>query len=166
MNLKLGFFLALVLMGAVSFFGFRWLVGGHNQMASGEVLTVQGDCRLDQAPCEATDEQERRVTISLMPTPLPLMKPITTRVELQGFENVLSTRFQVEGVNMFMGYQQAALTPSTQSGAVTGSFMLPVCSNEIMHWKGTLHIQTRDALFQTSFPFTTTTATALQTPER
>jgi len=161
MKLKLIFLSVLVLIGAVSVFGIRWLVSDHGNIASGQLLTVQGDCQLERAPCEAVGKEQQHISISMTPKPLPLMKPITTQLEVRGFEDIISARFQVEGVNMFMGYQHAMLTASqtkSQAHSLSGSFMLPICSNEVMHWKGTLFIQTRAGLFQTHFPFTTTQA--------
>lgn len=171
MKLKLIFLSVLVLIGAVSVFGIRWLVSDHGNIASGQLLTVQGNCQLESAPCEAVGKDQQYISISMTPKPLPLMKPITTQLEVRGFEDIISARFQVEGVNMFMGYQHAMLTASEASIAehtpltpqsklhlLSGSFMLPICSNEVMHWKGTLFIQTRAGLFQTRFPFTTTQA--------
>lgn len=159
MKLKLIFLGFLVFLGAASVLGLRWLLNDHGYIASGKLLTVQENCQLDQAPCEATGSGQRRVTINVAPQPLPLMKPIETSVTLYGFEDVISARFQVEGVNMFMGYQHALLTPRDHSPhALSGSFMLPVCSNEVMQWRGTLSIQTRADLFQAHFPFTTTQA--------
>lgn len=160
MKMKLAFLLFLVLVGAVSFFGFRGVVGHHGDVAQGRVLTTQEPCELHQGACEATGQAQQRVRVSLAPTPLPLMKTVTTSVEISGFSEVLSARFQVEGVNMFMGYQQAALQPEhppKDSSPVTlaGEFMLPVCSNEVMHWQGTLYLQTRTGLFRAAFPFTT-----------
>ncbi|OQX12516.1 MAG: hypothetical protein BWK73_14665 [Thiothrix lacustris] len=123
-------------------------------------LSLQTPCDLHQAPCVASDAQGRSLRFSINPTNIPLMEELTVQVDTSGLADVNNVRLTVEGVNMFMGYQYAALK-STGATQFQGKLILPVCTLERMEWLATLDVFTADTKLQTKIPFVTISSKAL-----
>ena len=146
-----GFVLAL-LSGVV---GFLWWSGEDSQSTSGVLLQTASDCRLDQESCQV-DSGTVRLILSLSPRPIPVMKTIWVDAELTGLTAVQSMDIRVTGVNMYMGEQSARLQPvNEQSSRWAGSFMLPLCTSEVMLWQADVQITTTDNHYQATLPFQT-----------
>ncbi len=117
------------------------------------VLQVSAACQLDLADCRAQDQAGHQLSISLFPRPVPLMQDVGVIVTPQGFPAIHAVEIEIEGVNMFMGQQQAALSASGANW--TGSFALPICSKTLMQWQVSLRIKTATTDYQAVFPFST-----------
>jgi hypothetical protein len=126
----------------------------HLPSANGIPLTVQSPCDLQQGVCHAQDAQGHGVSLQLTPHPIPLMKPVTAQVVVQGMDAVNGVMVVVQGVNMDMGFQRAQLI-ATQPPQWSGAFTLPVCANAAMQWQATVTVQTPTATFVAPFLFTT-----------
>ena len=117
-------------------------------------LTVQQPCDLHLAPCVAADNAGRSARFQIIPASIPLMKELTVQVDINGIPTYQTAHVIVEGTNMFMGYQRAALRTDTAS-TLTGILVLPVCTLEKMAWQATLDIETPSGKIQAVFPFVT-----------
>lgn len=139
----------VVLLGASSFF---YLMQVNSSVT---FLRNVGDCDLKKAACSAVGDQEREVHFSLSPATIPLMQELTTSVQVRHFSPIQAIQVSVEGINMYMGYQNANLSAVTTE-QWQGKFILPICSTETMYWQATVSIYTSDTIFQAKFPFMTT----------
>lgn len=127
-----------------------------------EVLTLSGDCNLSEQPvCEAGDSNVRKVSFSLSPRPVPLLKDVSVDATVRGITGIRTAQVNIEGINMYMGIQIIPLLvepqiTAEQESRLSGTLQLPVCTSRIMEWQATLTIQTADKTYQAAFPFTTT----------
>lgn len=118
-------------------------------------LTLQTPCDFNQSPCVASDVSGRRVRIQFTPTPVPLLQEVQVTVLPYGFSALKQAQLRIEGVNMFMGYQYSSLIPDT-TGQLSGTFRLPICSQQQMQWLARLELDTATGRFVAEFPFNTT----------
>ncbi|HPQ96445.1 MAG: hypothetical protein KDI44_03965 [Thiothrix sp.] len=151
----IGFLLAL-LSGAG---GFLWWSGDEGLLSAttpqSMLLTTLPACQLDKGSCQA-DAGTARLVLSLSPIPVPVMQPVQVNAELQGFGAVQTVDIRVTGVNMYMGEQSAQLQALDESfSRWQGTFMLPLCTSDIMDWLAAVHIATPDGNYQVVIPFQT-----------
>ncbi len=141
---------AILLLGVAS--GFIYVTLSTNKRVL--KLDLQGDCALEKASCVAQDTVGHQVHIALSPHPITVLSDIQVQAQLQGFDVIQSAKITVEGVNMFMGYQYANLQ-AVSDNQWQGSFVLPICTSSVMHWRATLAISTQNGRYQADFPFKT-----------
>lgn len=117
-------------------------------------LTLHTPCDLNQSPCVASDTLGRSVRLQFTPTPIPLLQEVQVSVLPQGFDTLQRAQLRVEGVNMFMGYQDSILSEDA-TGQLHGKLMLPICSLQQMQWLARLELDTATGRFVAEFPFNT-----------
>ena len=111
-------------------------------------------CDLNDSTCQIR-HADIAVELSLLPQPVPLLKPIIIQGAVQGIAEIHRVHLEITGVNMDMGIQVVPLVIAPDSDHLTGHFQLPVCSTKAMRWQAMLVIQTADGSYLFSFPFGT-----------
>lgn len=145
---------ATAILFAVAGLAVGWFALPHwLASSSSHSLSVAAGCALHETPCVAS-AGPRRLHIRLAPTPVPVLQPVQVHLQAEGFGAVQQVQVQVEGVDMFMGYQFASLTPAPDGGW-QGSFTLPVCTLERMEWRATVALKTASGEWTAAFPFAT-----------
>jgi hypothetical protein len=93
------------------------------------------------------------VTFGIEPRSIPVVKPLTLSVEMEGLEG---ERVEVDfaGVDMEMGFNRPQLSASGE-GRYSGPGMLPVCVREVMEWEARVLIHTQSGILAAPFRFTT-----------
>lgn len=118
-------------------------------------LTLQAPCDLNQSPCVASDAAGRSIRLQFSPTPIPLLQDIRVQAVPAGFAAMSKAQLRVEGVTMFMGYQDSTLIPDA-AGQLHGKLMLPICSLQQMQWLARVELDTATGRFVAEFTFNTT----------
>ncbi len=116
--------------------------------------TPESDCDLHAGPCAATLPDGRRISLSVTPRPIPVVKPLELEVSLTG--PVASRRVEVDfaGVDMNMGLNRTVLKPAGE-GRYAGQATLPVCITGGMAWKATVLVEEGRQKIAASFRFET-----------
>jgi hypothetical protein len=83
------------------------------------------------------------VVFSINPTTIPLLKPLTLDVQLEGF-TANKVMVDIIGLNMDMGYNRPQLSIKN-SQHFSGSTTLPVCTLDRMEWEARVIIETPDS---------------------
>jgi hypothetical protein len=157
MNIKLLLIVGLAFMAGLTVFSF--LSPSADNAGKSVALTVQGDCELStDSVCTALDNEGHKVSFSLSPRPVPLLKDVQVVATVQGLQHIRTAQVSIEGVNMYMGIQIIPLeiAAAAAESRLSGTMQLPICTSRIMEWKATLILQTADKVYRAAFPFTTT----------
>lgn len=133
--MKIIILLLVALLGAASFYLLSGYLSGQNWQT-----TVFKECQLDKQVCHLSLNSDQSIRLEISPRPIPLVKPLTVSVNLDGLPQVDFAQLEIEGVNMFMGLQIVPLKAINQD-RLTGEFSLPICSTQHMEWKATLVIR-------------------------
>lgn len=120
----------LIAVAASGYAGFRlWQWQQPPQMVSG---TVEPDCDLNRAACEASFPGGGRLRVSVTPRPIPLITPVTVEVQLIGL-SAESVQIDLNSPDMNMGYNRHQLVRQDGERYV-GRTVLPVCVRDRMTW--------------------------------
>lgn len=116
--------------------------------------TVVADhgCNLHTGPCSANLPDGRTLKIEISPHPLPVVRPMQLRVELDG-PAPQAIDADLAGIGMAMGLNRIRLRPDSD-GAYIGETSLTVCLTGVMRWQLTLLISTGPAVIGIPFHFT------------
>lgn len=116
---------------------------------------IDANCALDKRACTVQGQQGEQLTLSVLPKPIPVLKDVQVTLQnVQGLGQLKQAEVTVEGVDMFMGYQSASLQ-ATAKAPWQGTFVLPICSSNVMQWQLILDLQTTSGHYQAVFPFQT-----------
>lgn len=116
-------------------------------------LSSESNCFLQERACTATDEQAL-ITLTLDPKPVRLMQPVQATMQIAGLKNIDTVELKIEGINMYMGFQQVQLTKHTDLDW-EGNFSLPICSESEMQWQVTATLHSIPHTYQASFSLVT-----------
>lgn len=132
--MKLSLLLAFVfILGGLGYWVYQGEGASHKNATTYRQLSTEANCFLQEASCHASDKQAQ-IMLSLNPQPVPLMKPIQASLQLSGLSDIDAIELKVEGLNMYMGFQTVQLVKQTATDW-QGSFSLPLCSENEMHWQ-------------------------------
>ena len=146
--------LVVMLAGAVvaaglAFWGARTWLAGEPMF---ERRAVVGDCDLRSGPCHHDLSPGRQVSLSILPSALPLMQPLQLEVRLGGAE-ADAVRVDVRGLNMDMGLNLTRLQ-RVAPGTWRGETILPICSQRRMEWEAAVQVDAGSRV-EIPFPFFT-----------
>lgn len=132
-----------------------YLLGSQWQVLFPDGVEIAGDgsCDLAQGPCTASLPDGGQVRLAIMPSPIPLMKPLSVKVVLSGSE-LIPESLDITGLNMNMGLNRTPLL-SGDDGAWHGETILPICSQRRMHWQATLVLHGAAERYRLSYAFHT-----------
>lgn len=132
--MKLSLLLAFTfILGGLGYWVYQGEGASHKNATTYRQLSTEANCFLQEASCHASDKQAQ-IMLSLNPQPVPLMKPIQASLQLSGLSDIDAIELKVEGLNMYMGFQTVQLVKQTATDW-QGSFSLPLCSENEMHWQ-------------------------------
>lgn len=140
--------LALLLAGAV---GQKLLPTLDQPVAV--TMPLDKSCDLQHGACSSSLAGGGRVTFSIEPRPIPVLRPIKLVVTVQG---AAAKKAEVDftGVEMKMGYNRPLLSASG-NGRFDGETTLPICSVSSMAWRATVLVETNGKRVALPFEFVT-----------
>ena len=116
-------------------------------------LPLDKNCDLQHGVCSSSLPGGGRVSFSIEPRPIPVLRPIKLIVTLQGAE-AKQVEVDFTGVNMKMGYNRPLLR-ATGGGRFDGETTLPICSVNSMAWRASVLLETGGKLVAVPFEFVT-----------
>ena len=125
----------------------------HPEIAATAPLDPQ--CDLRAGPCTGVFADGGKVSFSISPEEIPVVKPLRFEVRLEGVE-ARDVEVDFQGVDMNMGYNRARLKPSGK-GRFSGTGMLPVCVRYAMEWEARVLLLTDRGVLAAPFRFITVT---------
>lgn len=140
--------LALLLAGAVA----QKLLPTLDQPVAA-TLPLDKSCDLQRGACSSSLPGGGRVTFSIEPRPIPVLRPIKLIVTLQGAD-AKKAEVDFTGVDMKMGYNRPQLQVAS-AGRFDGETTLPICSASSMAWRATVLVETDGKLLAVPFEFVT-----------
>lgn len=111
------------------------------------------DCDLHLGACSVEFEDGAKVTLSIEPRPIPLVKPLTLDVTVRGLKP-RTVEIDFAGMNMNMGYNRVRLEQGG-TGHYFGQGILPVCVRNHMAWEVKVLILTDAGYLVAPFRFDT-----------
>jgi hypothetical protein len=110
-------------------------------------------CDLRSAPCISKLPDGSRVSFSIEPRAIPVVKPLRLVVEAEGLE---AGRVEIDfrGVDMNMGFNRPSLEKQ-ENGVFSGKGMLPVCVRDEMEWEARVLLHTPRGLIAVPYRFWT-----------
>ncbi|MEW7978124.1 MAG: hypothetical protein AB2814_12105 [Candidatus Sedimenticola endophacoides] len=115
--------------------------------------TLDPRCNLRAGACSSRLGEGREVRFGIEPRDIPLIRPLTLRVEARGFD-VQGVEVDFSGVDMNMGFNRPRLTRQGD-GAYTGTATLPVCVRDVMQWEARVLLRTGAGLVSVPYQFLT-----------
>ncbi len=91
-------------------------------------------CDLNQGPCALRLPGGQVARLVVEPRPLPVVTPLTLRLQAPAVAGLSGGLAQFTGVDMEMGRNLFVLE-AEGSGGLTGNAMLPICTDERMAWR-------------------------------
>ena len=103
---------------------------------SDQVVQPDPGCNLHRQACTVDLPQGGKIVLTMGTRPVPLIKPFSLRVDVQGF---VADQIEVDfaGVDMNMGLNRPVLKPEADGGYVAQT-SLPVCITGGMDWQVTV----------------------------
>ncbi len=118
-----------------------------------ESATANPACDLRAGPCISSLPGGGRISFSIVPETIPVLKPLTLEVKLDGLE-ASSVEVDFRGIDMNMGFNRSKLDPRGE-GIYTGTGTIPVCIRDAMEWEARVLARTGKGLVAAPFRFIT-----------
>jgi len=110
-------------------------------------------CDLRKGACTSNLPTGGKVTFSIDPNDIPILRPLQLKVEMEGVE-VSKVEVDFIGIGMEMGYNRPALTIVDKTH-FSGRAILPVCVRAKMDWEARILLHTEKGLIMAPFRFFT-----------
>jgi len=110
-------------------------------------------CDLRKGVCTSELPGGGKVTFSINPNDIPILRPLTLQVITDGVE-VSNVEVDFIGIGMEMGYNRPKLAVK-EKGNFRGEAILPVCVRTKMDWEARVLLQTDHGLIMAPFRFYT-----------
>ncbi len=114
---------------------------------------IDAQCDLRKAACTSELPGGGKVTFSIAPNTIPILRPLKLDVKIEGVE-VSNVEVDFTGIGMDMGYNRPVLEPVTKT-QFKGKAILPVCVRQKMDWEARVLLQTDRGLLMAPFRFFT-----------
>lgn len=130
----------------------NWLFG---RMQPEVILELSPNpvCDLRQGSCSSTLPQGGKVAFGIEPRSLPVLKPLTLTVTLEGLQ-ARKVEANFNGVDMNMGLNHADL-PAAGEGRFSGTITIPVCIRNGMEWEARVLLHTAEGIIAVPYRFWT-----------
>lgn len=112
---------------------------------------VDPACDLRAGACTTELAGGGRVTFSIEPREIPVMRPLQLQVNIEGVD-AESVEVDLSGADMYMGLNRAGLTRS-EDGSFGGESIIPVCIRDAMEWEAKVMVNTSRGLFVAPYRF-------------
>ncbi len=143
--------LASLVLGILLVVGYKFK--DYNKPKSLETIAVDKACDLRVGACISNLPSGGKISFSINPSDIPLLKPLTLRVNTEGI-NISDVDVDFIGIGMEMGFNRAKLTRENNNN-FKGSAMLPICSKNKMNWEARVLLQTDKGMVEAPFRFHT-----------
>jgi len=110
-------------------------------------------CDLRKGACHANLPGGGKVTFSITPNTIPILRPLQLNVKVEGVE-VSKAEVDFTGIGMDMGYNRPKLE-AVSKDQFLGKAILPVCVRSRMDWEAKVLLQTDHGLIMAPFRFYT-----------
>lgn len=117
-------------------------------------LPLVQNCNLNEQSCQVSLPDGTSLSLSILPQPIPLAKPLDIKVKIQGGVIPESLSIDFEGKDMNMGLTHYELK-SISDNLFQVEGMLGICIRGKMLWKATLMINTKSKQYKLPFEFVT-----------
>ena len=118
-----------------------------------ETAAVDESCDLRQGDCTTHLSSSAKVSLSIIPRDIQILKPFTLLVKTDGVI-ASSARVDFVGIGMDMGFNRSTLTSDDKIN-FKGSGVLPICSQSKMHWEARVQLETDKGFIIAPFRFFT-----------
>lgn len=116
--------------------------------------TLDESCDLRKGACTSALPTGGKVTFSIDPNDIPILRPLQLKVEIEGVEVVSKVEVDFIGIGMEMGYNRPALK-AVDKTHFSGRAILPVCVRAKMEWEARILLHTKKGLIMAPFRFFT-----------
>ncbi|MFW1677192.1 hypothetical protein ACFVYJ_05345 [Pontibacter sp. JAM-7] len=127
------------------------LLGRHWLPANNTPLSVSPDCDISQQACTARDSQQA-IALEILTRPVTSMVPLDIMVNLENIP-AQNVTLNLQGVDMYMGIHQVALSPTTNPAQWQGELTLAICTTGEMRWQATVIAHHADKQTLANFEF-------------
>jgi len=117
---------------------------------------LDDSCDLRAGACISALPSGGKVSLSINPNDIPILRPLTLQVKIEGVE-VSNVEVDFVGIGMEMGYNRSKLEADqeTKLTQFTGKAILPVCVRSKMEWEARVLLKTDRGLLMAPFRFFT-----------
>ena len=115
--------------------------------------TLDISCDLRKGPCTSQLPGGGKVSFSIAPNTIPILRPLKIDVKVDGVD-VSKAEVDFTGIGMDMGYNRPELKAVTKQQFM-GKAILPVCVRSKMDWEAKVLLQTDRGLLMAPFRFFT-----------
>ncbi len=116
--------------------------------------SLDESCDLRKGACVSVLPNGGKVSFSLSPNDIPILRPLKLHVTTEGVK-VSTVEVDFVGIGMEMGYNRSSLKEDGQN-KFTGKAILPVCVRSKMDWEAKVLLKTDKGLLMAPFRFYTT----------
>ena len=146
------------MMAVAALSGFLLVVAGERLYPLLQPTTVidlphDPACDLRQGSCSSTLPEGGNVTFAIEPRTLPVLKPLTLSVTVEGLET-RKVEAHFNGVDMNMGFNYAELQ-AVGEGKFSGTITIPVCVRNGMEWEAKVLVHTPEGIIAVPYRFWT-----------
>lgn len=115
---------------------------------------IDPSCDLRSGECTSNLPNGGKVTFSMTPRDLPILRPLKLDVNIEGVD---ASKVDIDfvGIDMEMGYNRPSLE-SKGAGQFEGKTIIPVCVRSRMEWEARVLVKTDKGLMMAPFRFHTT----------
>jgi hypothetical protein len=110
-------------------------------------------CDLRKGACSSNLPGGGKVTFSIAPNDIPILRPLQLDVKVEGVD-VSEAEVDFTGIGMDMGYNRPRLE-AVSNNQFLGKAILPVCVRSKMDWEARVLLQTEHGLIMAPFKFYT-----------
>jgi len=110
-------------------------------------------CDLHLESCFSYFDHNKKLSFSINPKPIPVLKPLELEVQLFNLQ-ASKVKVEIKGLNMDMG-SNFSLLKSKGKSIFKGEIILPSCMMETMQWQTKITITTEKETLQSQFYFST-----------
>lgn len=150
---KLYWIVAAILLSAIVAVG-GWKLWGVLNPPSAATAAIDPTCDLQAGECRSSFPDGTEVSLSILPSPVPVLKELTLSSTISGIE-ANKVEVDIVGINMNMGYIRPELKRTDSQGLFTGESILPVCILNEMEWEARVMVHSDDGLLVAPFRFIT-----------
>jgi len=119
-------------------------------------VALDESCDLRAGMCTSELPSGGKVSLSINPNDIPILRPLALQVKIEGVE---ASNVEVDfiGIGMEMGYNRSKLEAGQEANKTqfTGKAILPVCVRSKMDWEARVLLETDEGLVMVPFRFFT-----------
>lgn len=119
-----------------------------------ETAEIDRSCDLKQGGCQSDLPKGGKVSLSITPKDIPILRPLKLEVIVEGVD-ATAVAVDFVGIDMDMGYNRSKLKSVSDSSLFTGKAVIPVCVRSKMEWEARVLLQTKRGLIMVPFRFFT-----------